>query len=156
MIGQYLCRIRVSHMEIFPPQLPLFYKTDIKWFPVQDTVIQTLGLLFDFRKTKKHSPSGSCFFTLFESPACLDHSILHGKPFGISLIIHFYVHLVSKQYASKPITSIWPLVNSVIPQFKALNCNMLKKKKKTFRGFQMSRKCGLQIPPILFFSYIKF
>ena len=34
---------------------------------MQDTVIQTLEMLLDFQKGKKHSPSGSCFFfTLFE------------------------------------------------------------------------------------------
>ena len=38
-------------------------------FFVQDTLILTLGMLLDFRKAKKHSPSARVFITLFESLA---------------------------------------------------------------------------------------
>ena len=46
---------------------------------MQDTVIQTLEKLLDFRKLKKHSPSDSYFLRFLESlqsqhPARLDHS----------------------------------------------------------------------------------
>ena len=48
--------------------LSIFYKTNTKWFSLQDTVIQTLGMLLDFLKAKKHLPSGSAFRTSHNIP----------------------------------------------------------------------------------------
>ena len=58
------------------------------WLSMQDTVIQTHGMLLDFWKAKKYYHSDSyflCFPKVLQYPVCLDHSILHGKSFGISL-----------------------------------------------------------------------
>ena len=46
-----------------------FIKEIPNGFLCLDTLIQTLGMLLDFQMDKKHKPSGSCFFTLFESLA---------------------------------------------------------------------------------------
>ena len=70
--------------------LLLFYKTNTKRFSMQDTVIQTLGMLLDFRKTKKLSRSGSCFMTLFSSlviPRVFTSQYPARKTFGIPLIL---------------------------------------------------------------------
>lgn len=45
-----------------------------------------LGMLLEFRKTKKRSPTARVFlrFPKFsQHPACKDHAILHGKPLSI-------------------------------------------------------------------------
>jgi hypothetical protein len=49
---------------------------------VQDRVIHALGMFLDFRKASKVSES-------LENPACMDHAILHGKPFGIFLYFKY-------------------------------------------------------------------
>ena len=54
LIGQYLCTI-MAHTENFPSsELSLFYKQIFtKWFSVHKIVIQTLGMLLDFRSKKR-------------------------------------------------------------------------------------------------------
>jgi hypothetical protein len=69
----------------------LFYKTITKWFSKQDSVIHALGMLLHFRKRKNTLACGSSIFTLSESLATSlvhGHAILHGKPFGIPLLLH--------------------------------------------------------------------
>ena len=48
-----------------------------------------LGCCSTFGKRKKHSPAARVFLRLpkvSRHPSCMDHAILHGKPFGIPLM----------------------------------------------------------------------
>ena len=59
-------------------RLSLFYKRNTKWIPLFDAVIQTLGMLLDFRKAKNTRLVTRVFLRFSQvsrHPACLNHSV---------------------------------------------------------------------------------
>ena len=67
------------------------YKTIAKWFSKQDSVIH--ARIWDVARlsesVKIHSPAARVFLRfpkVSRHPSCMDHAILHGKPFGIPLM----------------------------------------------------------------------
>ena len=92
LIGQYPCLDQSIQTRTFPMHQKFFLNNYCGYFIKNgflclDTLIV---MLLDFRKAK----NVSCFFTLFsillvlQHPVCLDQSIQHGKPWGISLRKH--------------------------------------------------------------------
>ena len=76
--------IRVTKHGNFPPKVFLnnycgyFVKELPNGFPCLDDVIQTLGMLLDFRKAKNTHVAARVFLrfsTVSQHPACLDHVI---------------------------------------------------------------------------------
>jgi hypothetical protein len=82
-------------------------------FPCRIAWSMHLGCCSTFGKRKNTLAYGSCIFTLSESlanPACMDHAILHGKPFGIPLIT-VYPLQVSKPRAHSCRSQLFPPVS---------------------------------------------
>jgi hypothetical protein len=72
------------HCSYFIKQLPNGFPSRIAWS-------MHLGCCSTFGKRKNTLVCGSSIFTLSESLAngsCMDHAILHGKPFGIPLTLY--------------------------------------------------------------------
>jgi hypothetical protein len=78
-----ILKMSLFHCSYFIKQLP-------NGFPSRIARSMHLGCCSTLGKRKNTLACGSSIFTLSESiatPSCMDHAILHGKPFGIPLLM---------------------------------------------------------------------